>query len=82
MVYAVVAKYIDDNDPQTVNDLKKAFDIFNMIRSIDEAPESWSEYKTVKTKDGSKAYVDGCWGKKYFEDFITFVKEKYKYEIT
>lgn len=81
LVFAVVNKYNDENKPNSVDELKKAFAVYNMIRSIDEAPESWSNNKTVTTTDNMKAVIDNIWGTEYIEGFIDYVKKEHGYII-
>lgn len=82
LVFAVVNKYNDENKPNSVDELKKAFAVYNMIRSIDEAPDSWSNNKTVTTTDDMKAVIDNIWGTECIEGFIDYVKKEHGYIIT
>ncbi len=82
LVLAVIKKYINDNKPNTLDDLKSAFPE-KIIRGVSEAPGSFRHYdESVKTLDGSEAWVLNQWGLDNIIDFISFVTTTHGYVIT
>ena len=88
LVFAAINKYINEKQPKTLEELKSAFPdkknyYYKIIRGVNEASDGFRHFpETVKTADGTEAWIDNQWGLDNINKFVEFVTKTYGYVIT